>query len=183
MRLASWSAAALLAAVCACAARADEPPPFLPDCSASAEAPWPAAGAGYRALATTDGASCPEAHLTLALVTPAGRALWERDFGGAAAVRVLYGVPGGREMAVELEAWLTQGGSKPATAADLPPWPDGASGPAGFEPEPAMGRADYAALRAGARPLFCFAEAPGFDTCVVLETDESVAVIGRRATR
>lgn len=183
MHLAPWSAAALLVAVYACAARADEPLPYIVDCNASVEAPWPAAGAGYRAVAITEGASCPDAHLTLALVAPGGRALWERDFGAAASVRVLYGVPGGREMAAELQAWLTQGGPKPATAAELPPWPDDAAGPAGFEPEAAMDRAAYADLRAGGRPLFCFADAPGFDTCVVLEKDGLVAVIGRRATR
>ena len=43
---------------------------------------------------------------TLALVAPTGRALWELPTSGVGAIRVLYGVPGGREMEAELQAWI-----------------------------------------------------------------------------
>ena len=182
--------AAALGLAFAPGARADAapegPPPGypLPDgCNAEAVAPWPAAGEGYRAQAATEGEACAEAALTLALVAPTGRALWERPPSAAAAIRVLYGVPGGREMETELQAWIAQGGTKPSTASDLPVWAEGAAGPEGFEPMPETGRAAYEALCASAWPLFCYADAPGFDTCLVLAADDSVSVIGRRATR
>lgn len=185
----STVAAVLGLALCATAqadALPEGPPPdfALPvGCSASAVAPWPAAGEGYRAQAATEGEVCAEAALTLALVAPTGRALWELPTSGVGAIRVLYGVPGGREMEAELQAWISQGGSKPATAADLPVWADGAAGPEGFEPTTETDRAAYEALRAAARPLFCYADDPGFDTCLVLAADDSVSAIGRRATR
>ncbi|BCW88507.1 hypothetical protein sos41_16480 [Alphaproteobacteria bacterium SO-S41] len=173
---------AVMGLICV-AARADDLPPIVSGCKAEAVVPWPAAGEGYRAMAYTEGEDCAEAHLTLALVAPTDRALWQWDFGGAASVRALYGVPNVVEMERALGAWLTQGSDKPTTSADLPAWADGAAAPEGFEPDAVLDRAGWEALRAAKRPLFCFADAPGFQTCVQLTIDENGAPIGRRAIR
>lgn len=151
-------------------------------CRAEATAPWVAAGEGYRAQAATEGPTCGEASLDMALVAPSGRAVWELHFSNVAAVRPLYGVPDAAAMTNELAAWISQAGD-PATSADLSAWPSAGPGPVGFEPQPDLTRGSYEALRAGAKPLFCYAEAPGFDTCVALVDAYDVKPIGRRPTR
>lgn len=151
-------------------------------CNAEAVAPWPAAGEGYRAQANTEGPDCGTAQLTLALVTPHDRAMWMHQ-SGAAGIRVLYGVPDRAAMEKELAAWIAQGEGKPKRSGELASWAEGAAGPEGFEPDPALGRAAYEALRGADRPLFCFADAPGFDTCLLLTASDDITPIGRRATR
>lgn len=183
MRFLCWGAAVVAAGLACGAASADDLPPIVSGCKAETMVLWPAAGEGFRAMAYSEGEDCAEAHLTLALVAPTDRAVWQWDFGGAAAVRVLYGVPDAKEMARALTAWLTQGGAKPATSADLPAWPEGAAAPEGFEPDAALDRTAWEALRAAKRPLFCFAYDPGFESCVQLTAEENGALIGRRATR
>jgi len=154
-----------------------------PSCDLVAVSPWASAGEGYRAQAMIDGDICAEAHLTLALVSPSGRALYEKDFGGTASVRRFYGVPGPAEMQKELEAWIEQIGDKPARSSALPDWPDGAAVPEMFEPDAGLSVAAWRALRAADRPLFCFDDAPGYQSCVALGADGEIAEIGRRATR
>lgn len=158
-------------------------PTVPPSCDLTAAAPWAAAGEGYRAQAMTDGEDCASASLSLALVSPHGRALWERSFGATTAVRRFYGVPGPAEMQIELDAWIAPAEGKPTVSSALPEWPEGNAAPDGFEPAAGLTAAAWAALRAGALALFCFDDAPGFQTCVVLGDGDAVSEIGRRATR
>lgn len=182
MKLLSAWALAAVAAFGAAAAAAD-PPLAIPDCSATAAAPWASAGERYEVSASTQGESCTSATLRLVLISPHGRGLWELEYHGAAAVRELYGVPGAPEMKDALLAWITPAESDPRRSSELAAWPADAAGPDGFEPAAAMDRAAYEALRAEGRPLFCYGDAPGFDSCVALMTDDRVTAIGRRATR
>lgn len=162
---------------------AETTPVTPPSCTLTAVAPWTAAGAGYRAQAMTEGNDCSTASLTLVLVSPHGRALWERDFGGAGAVRQFYGVPGPNEMQIELDAWIAPAEGKPAISSDLPGWDAGAASPAGFEPVEGVTAEAWATLRMAARPLFCFSNDPGYQTCLALGADDEITEIGRRATR
>ncbi len=158
--------------------------PAIPEpCRLSAVGPWSSAGEGYTVQATTDGADCATADLTLALVSPSGRALKEWQWSATVAVRRFYGVPGPSEMRRELEAWISPGEGQPEASNALPAWPEGAARPGRFEPAEGLTREAWVSLQAAARPLFCFDEAPGYQTCVALEADETVLDIGRRATR
>jgi len=174
----------LLAGLLAGAALAADPLPTVPpSCDLTAVAPWTSAGEGYRVQAMTDGDDCAGASLSLALVSPHGRALWERSYGATTAVRRFYGVPGPSDMQNELDAWIAPADGKPAVSTDLPVWDDEAPAPDGFEPVEPFTTVTWAALRAAARPLFCFDDAPGYQTCVALGADDAVTEIGRRATR
>lgn len=173
-----------MALLLAGAADASDPVPAIPpSCNLTAAAAWASAGEGYRAQAMTEGEACDDASLSLALVSPNGRALWERGVGGASAVRRFYGVPGPAEMQRELEAWIAPAEGKPAVSTELPEWPEDASAPAGFEPAEGVTQLSWTVLRDAALPLFCFDDAPGFQTCVAMSQDETVSEIGRRATR
>lgn len=172
-----------LAAVLAAVSVAAEAPAVPPSCNLSAVAPWVSAGEGYRAQAMTSGQDCASATLDLALVSPQGRALWERHYSATTAVRQFYGVPGRREMQSELEVWIAPAEGKPGRSSQLPEWPEGAAGPAGFEPAAYMTQFAWSVLRDAALPLFCFNDAPGFQTCVAISKDDTIDEIGRRATR
>lgn len=163
---------------------AGEPMPTVPpSCDLVAVAPWPSAGEGYRAQAMTDGEVCASSSLILVLVSPGGRALWEREFGGVAAVRRFYGVPGPAEMQLELDTWIAPAEGKPAVTTALPAWPEGAVTPQGFEPVEGVTEEAWAVLRAAARPVFCFDNDPGYQTCLALGANDAVSEIGRQATR
>lgn len=174
----------LILALAAVLSAATEAAPVIPDpCRLTAVAPWASAGEGYRVQAVTDGEGCAEASLTLALVSPSGRALKEWQWGSTVAVRRFYGVPGPAEMQRELESWIGPAAGKPEVTSELPVWPEGAAGPDGFEPAETMTQITWTDMRQAALPLFCFDDAPGFQTCVAMSQDETVAEIGRRATR
>lgn len=173
----------LLAMTLVLATAAETVPAIPPTCTLTAVAPWPAAGEGYRAQAMTEGDDCQTASLTLALVSPHGRALWEREYGGISAVRRFYGVPGPAEMQIELESWIAPADGKPAVTTALPDWATGSAAPLGFEPAEGLTAEAWANLREAARPVFCFDEDPGYQTCLVLDANQDVTEIGRRATR
>jgi hypothetical protein len=158
-------------------------PAIPPSCNLTATASWPSAGEGYRAQAMTEGETCDAASLSLALVSPSGRALFERAYGGVGAVRRFYGVPGPAEMQIELESWIAPADGKPAVTTALPDWATGSAAPLGFEPAEGLTAEAWANLREAARPVFCFDEDPGYQTCLVLDANQDVTEIGRRATR
>ncbi len=164
-------------------AAADAAPAIPEPCRLTAVAPWGAAGEGYRVQADTDGEGCAEASLTLTLVSPASRALKEWQWSATVAVRRFYGVPGPAEMQRELESWIGPAAGKPTVSSDLPDWPEGAGGPAGFEPADYMTQLTWTVMRDAALPLFCFDDAPGFQTCVTISQDDVVDDIGRLAMR
>lgn len=174
----------LILALAAVLSAATEAAPVIPEpCRLTAVAPWASAGEGYRVQAVTDGEGCAEASLTLALVSPSGRALKEWQWGSTVAVRRFYGVPGPAEMQRELDAWIAPASGTPTVSSDLPNWPEGTAGPERFEPSEAMTQVTWTVMREAALPLFCFDDAPGYQTCVVLKEGDTVDAIGRRATR
>lgn len=163
---------------------ASETLPALPEpCRLTVVAPWVSAGEGYTVQAITDGEDCAAASLMLALVSPAGRALREWQWSATVAVRRFYGVPGPAEMKAELEAWIAPAEGKPDRTSLLPVWPEGASTPEGFEPAEKMTPPSWNGLRDADLALFCFDDAPGFQPCAVMDRDEAILDIGRRATR
>lgn len=164
-------------------AAADAAPRLPEPCRLTATAPWSSAGAGYTAQAITDGEDCAAASLTLTLVSPRGRALKEWAWSATVAVRRFYGVPGPAAMQTELEAWIAPAEDKPAISTDLPAWEADAAAPAGYEPAEGVKPAVWNALRGAARPVFCFDDAPGYQTCVALQPDETIESLERRATR
>jgi hypothetical protein len=170
-------------ALLAGAASAETDPVLPATCGVVAVSPWASAGEGYRAQAMTDGETCATASLSLALVAPSGRAIFEREYSGVSAVRRFYGVPGPTEMQRELESWIAPADTKPAVTTALPEWPAGAGAPQAFEPADGITVEAWATLRAAARPVFCFDEDPGYQTCLVLGAGDDVTEIGRRATR
>lgn len=144
-----------------------------------AQSPWHSAGPGYVIRAETLGARCGEATLVLTVSGPDSVILYRLET-GAAAIRTLYGVPGWREMQAELTALIAQAG--PQRSDDLPPWPAGESAPDGFTPDAALDHASYEALRKRDLALFCHADAPRAQTCLILMTPMEVRKIGRRHT-
>ena len=99
------------------------------------------AAARVIAQAATEGEACAEAALTLALVAPTGRALWERPPKRRRRDPRALRVPGRSRNGTELQAWIAR--AEPSRPRIGPAGLGGGRGRtrSGFEPMPETGRA------------------------------------------
>lgn len=159
MRIAFFVA---VVALMSCAA-AEEQDVMSEGCDLRAVSEWAAGGETLYVEATTAGPDCARGVATLVIRNSSGEPLFTESF-VASQVMVLAGANDLAEMQTALGEWVAPQSSMANTNA-LPEWPASADLPGRgdfpFYPENYSydgARQDYAALRASARPMFCFVQ-------------------------
>jgi hypothetical protein len=143
-------------------------------CAESASRVWET----FRVEASSSGASCARAVLTLVVRGRDGAALWV-DSAPGAQLMTFANVKTRSEMAKALGEWLDQSPSFDNTA-ELLPWNEGAEQPSGefpFYPDQSVDRTYYEGLRAAKLPMFCYVQGMESLACIVLK-DGRVTKIG-----
>lgn len=130
-------------------------------------------GRAVMAEATSRGAACLGAPLTLTLRAPTGEALYSDTVDGAQ-MFLTQDVRTPEQMRVALQEWIAPPAIGFTRTADLPRWRSGATGPDtepnGFPFIPATGlsRSNYEALRRARRPMFCYVKGMESLECLAL---------------
>lgn len=161
------------------------------DCQARAASAWGiAAGEVYEISAASAGPDCAKAVITLVVRGPDGTPLYATATKAQDSGQAFEGAQSRQDMQARLQDWIAPAQAGFTTSADLPAWPEGATGPqakpvAGitgtfpFYPEAeAYGeRFRYEALRSAKAPLFCYVQGPESFACLAAQ-DGSVFPIG-----
>jgi hypothetical protein len=173
---------AALLSLAACGQQAVEPPPPPPvvensaimDCSAASMGNWDVANKSYAVQARAEGPSCPEAIVTLRLLSPAGATLFEARHPVANVPLSFRASPDQAVLQQELDAFIVNVAQNP-TAESLPAWPAGAEKPPHILPQ--VNRADYEAARTARRPIFCYPDGGESNACLALDPQADQAVL------
>lgn len=153
-----------------------------PRCMAAASTLWdPPGPARFTVEARADGPRCAQAVAVLVIRGPRGEVLHHRSY-QTAMVLPLSDARAAPEMQAALRLWIARGGESFASTRDLPVWQAGQEAPAGgefpFYPEDGITRADWAALRARARPVFCYVQGMESQKCLEAAPDGFLNAIG-----
>lgn len=151
------------------------------DCSAAASRVWtPAKGRNFRTEAFSNGGSCAQAVVTIAVRAPDGTVLWSEAAPGAH-VMTFAGVKSRAEMVKALGDWLDQDHMF-KTSGDLPPWAKGdetpKSGEFPFYPEAGVDRETYEQIRAQKLPVFCYVQGMESLACLTVTREGQMEKIG-----
>ncbi len=161
------------------------------DCGAQAVSSWEiAAGQVYEISATSAGPDCAKAVIALAVRGPDGNPLFVAATKAQDSGLAFNGAQGRQDMQARLQDWIAPAQAGFTTSADLPAWPEGATGPAAKPAEGVSGtfpfypeaeaygeRAGYEALRSAKAPVFCYVQGPESFACLAAQ-DGSVFPIG-----
>lgn len=154
------------------------------DCAAKASVAWPEGGKGVVAEATSSGPRCGTAKLGLVLRGAGGEVLFNFD-ATADAVMPFVQVKSKTEMQAALASWIADARTQMPTTAKLPNWKQGQEQPSDgefpFYPDDAVKRAEYLALRAAKRPMFCFVQGMESLSCLVIGADGKAKTIGAQS--
>jgi hypothetical protein len=154
------------------------------DCDARSRAVWAGSHKGIVAEATSQGATCANAVVTLVLRASTGKPLWVDSRIGAH-VMIFAGVTDKGAMTHALGDWIDQRSTTLARTDNLPDWPKGANAPqAGefpFYPESDIDQEMYLKLRGAKLPLFCYVQGMESMACVALGPDGAVTKVGVQA--
>lgn len=161
------------------------------DCAAQALSSWGiAAGQVYEIGAFGQGPDCAKAVITLVVRTADGNPVFVTAIKAQENGLAFDGTKNSQDMQTRLQDWIAPAQAGFTTSADLPPWPEGGTGPASkpiegvsgtfpFYPEAeAYGeRGSYEALRSAKAPVFCYVQGPESFACLAAQ-DGSVFPIG-----
>lgn len=154
------------------------------DCAAKASAPWTEGGKGIVAEATSSGPRCGAAKLALVLRGAGGEVLFKFD-ATADSVMPFVQVKSKADMQAALASWVADARTQMPTTAKLPNWKQGQDQPSDgefpFYPDEGVKRAEYLALRAAKRPMFCFVQGMESLSCLVIGADGKAKTIGAQS--
>lgn len=169
----------------------DAPIAEASQCSAQAQSPWGiAAGQVYAISAMAAGPDCAKSVITLVVRAGDETPLFATALLANAGNLAFGDVQDSADMQKRLQDWLAPAQAGFTTSADLPAWPEGASGPTpkavegvsgSFpffpDPEAYSERSAYEALRAAKSPVFCYVQGTESYACLAAQ-DGAVFSIG-----
>jgi len=141
------------------------------NCDATAPSTWTVGSETITVEASSAGANCFSAEVTITLRRGDGGAMYSQVF-TASQIRVLAGADSVSDMERRLQEWVSPSAALDSTG-DLPEWAANAATPgesgSPFHPYGGMDRAAYAALRAADAPMFCFVQGMVSQACFWLD--------------